>query len=274
MIITTLIFLRVFISVIISNYLAIKESHISPAEYNFFADHWAEFDPDATCYITYEVLFPFVFSLCAPLGFESKTCSRRQYSKRVGSVKVSRDKMVYFYDVLTALSRAHIQKNVDTVIGLDFESKEKANVSLSSSRKNRHKRSFHFFRNFDKERTLISTEAEEEVYTVAHYLAVDLISEVWKVRKSQRSVPVSDAEKTSMKKGVQSTEGIPEVLGLIVSTPPEYKVNAMGNESNGRGEVHVMRNFYGEQMVMTKTGSRDRGSPSRLTTSGKIFFLR
>jgi len=251
MIITTLILLSVFISVIISNYIAIKESPVTPAEFDDFAKLWAEFDPGATCYIKYELLFPFVFSLSSPLGFESKTCSRRQYGKRVGSVKVSKDKLVYFEDVLTALSKAHVERKARCAIGNDFDEKVKP---IMSARKKFLHRSILFF---NHKGSANGSAEVEEVFTVTHYLAVDLISEVWAVKKSQRGA--SDARDT-----VQVTNGVSQkstqVLGVIISTPQQE------HEVDGSGRV--MRIGRGSQVVLTKSGSsKPPQSPTLIDSS-------
>ena len=201
MLFTTLVLLSVFISIIISNYSAVKESPIKTTEFNLFAEHWSQFDPHATRYIPYSLLFPLVSTMFQPFGFSGNACSRRQYGKRVGSVKVSKDGKVFFDDVLAALSKAHFERNAKWAAGEVFEFKEKKSRSLIHFNTRRFSdAALSTLRRLSPKRNLqqrasvfISSDSplDSEEFTVAHYLAVDLISEAWERRKQSRLTSVS-----------------------------------------------------------------------------------
>ena len=185
MLFTTLVLLSVFVSIIISNYSAVKESPIKTTEFELFADHWSQFDPCATRYIPLDLLFPLVTTMFEPFGFAGKKCSRRQYGKRLSGVKVSKDKKVFFNDVLTALSKAHFVRNRNL----------KASISQTVTPSNTTERSntaSGIVLLMRKKTILFSSDSplEPDEFTVAHYLAVDLIWEAWGRWKRSRNVTV------------------------------------------------------------------------------------
>jgi hypothetical protein len=195
MLFTTLVLLSVFISIIISNYSAVKESPIKTTEFSLFAEHWSQFDPHATRFIPYSLLCPLVSTMFQPFGFEGKVFSQRQYGKRVGLVKVSKDKKIFFDDVLAALSKAHFERKAKWAADEVFEFKERkprsliqlktrslSDAALSTLGRLSPKR-------MQQTKSIyISTDSplDAEEFTVAHYLAVDLISEAWEKWKKSR----------------------------------------------------------------------------------------
>jgi hypothetical protein len=151
-------------------------------------------------------------------------------------------------------------------------------VQASLSNKNFfHLRIFRFL-DFSFERSSPSADAtagEDEVFTVTHYLAVDLISEVWKTMQAANSVsqqPIND---------------VPLVLGVIISTSLEHEVNGVSgcghvyddgeddddDEEEDSRVVKVMRLgvFSGRnQVVLTKTNP-PRSPPLRNSSGLGLF---
>eukprot|EP01036_Dinobryon_divergens_P034075 gene34075-44028_t len=182
MIITTLVILSVYISVIISNYSSLTTVPIHPQHFDTFAEYWADFDPDATCYIDYAMLYPLVFILPPPLGFNRQVFSRRQYARRVGDIKVTKDRKVFFSDVLNILSRSYFHRsfvNRTTDFHVVHRSKEKKKSTTWSPRwlvsptvpRASGGRNLH-----------LETEGESTT-TVSTVLAAEMIAEVWSLRK-------------------------------------------------------------------------------------------
>jgi len=131
-IIINFVFLSVFISVILNNYQEANEGAIRPEDFEAFAEHWAEFDPEKTCYIDYDQLEEFVATLFVPLGFkkiergdpenrERPKFTRRQYRRRVEKIRVCQGRKIHFNDALEVLSVAHFERKAKWADGVVFE---------------------------------------------------------------------------------------------------------------------------------------------------------
>ena len=188
-IVTTLIILSVYISVIISNYSSLTTAPIHPQNFELFAEYWADFDPNATCYIDYAMLYPLVFILPAPLGFDRQVFTRRQYARRVGDIKVTKDRKVYFSDVLNILSRSYFHRSfADKKHDFNLENhkfKRRRSKWSSKWRLSRPSSPGNIAAN-----TMIPPPPPHEVAvdkddgtTVSVILAAEMIAEVWSIRK-------------------------------------------------------------------------------------------
>ena len=107
------IFLNLFVAVVISSFQEETSGVVTPEEYHSFAEHWALFDPDATCYIPAHDLERFVATLFAPFGFEGKMYSHKQLLRRTRKIHIvsaSPSVKVHFSDVMVALSAAHFER--------------------------------------------------------------------------------------------------------------------------------------------------------------------
>jgi hypothetical protein len=185
MLFTTLVLLSVFVSIIISNYSAVKKSPIKTTEFDLFAEHWSKLDPRATRYIPYDLLFPLVTTMSEPFGFEGKKCSRRLYGKRVSEVKVSKDRKVFFNDVLAVLSKAHFVRNRNlkgsiSQRGIPSNTTEQSSTASDTVLLTMKK----------SVSTSSDSPFEHDDFTVAHYLAADLIWQAWGRWKQSRNVTV------------------------------------------------------------------------------------
>ena len=190
MIITTLVILSVYISVIISNYSSLTTVPIHPQHFDTFAEYWADFDPDATCYIHYSMLYPLVFMLPAPLGFDRQVFSRRQYTRRVGDITVTKDRKVFFSDVLNILSRSYFHRSfVDRKTDFHVEhhhsnkDMKKNKGPLWSPRWLLRPTSARSSDDSNLDTAPVVQEIQEEGITVSTILAAEMIAEVWSLRK-------------------------------------------------------------------------------------------
>lgn len=124
------VFLSVFISVIISSYNDANEKSIRPEDFQQFATHWAEYDPDADCFMPVANLRQFTATLFSPFGFENASHSTRQYERRVGKIKLCKSHedgngiQVHFSDVILALSVAHFERKARWNKEIQFDLKE------------------------------------------------------------------------------------------------------------------------------------------------------
>ena len=113
--IITFVFLNLFIGVILEGFQNADESAkaVKPEDFLKFAEHWATYDPFATCYITVYQLEDFVQTLYQPLGFGEYVASTKELQMRINKLKlhVFSNQRVHFKDVLMALSTEAIKVN-------------------------------------------------------------------------------------------------------------------------------------------------------------------
>jgi voltage-dependent calcium channel L type alpha-1D len=113
-IIITFVFLNLFIGVILEGFSSADDSGkaVKPEDFIKFADHWSQYDPDATCYITVDQLEHFVQTLFAPLGFGEYVASDRELAARISrlDLHIFHGKRVHFKDVLSSLSTEAIKR--------------------------------------------------------------------------------------------------------------------------------------------------------------------
>jgi len=111
----TFVFLNLFIGVILEGFQNADESAkaVKPEDFLKFADHWATYDPFATCYITVYQLEDFVQTLYQPLGFGEYVASEKELQMRINKLNlhVFSAQRVHFKDVLMALSTEAIKSN-------------------------------------------------------------------------------------------------------------------------------------------------------------------
>lgn len=117
----TFVFLNLFIGVILEGFQNADDSKkaIKPEDFIKFADHWAQFDPTATCYITIKQLEHFIQTLYAPLGFGEYVASEKELNARISKLNlhIFHGNKVHFKDVLTALS-TDAMRRVRNIVGL------------------------------------------------------------------------------------------------------------------------------------------------------------
>lgn len=106
-----LVFLKLFIAIIIQGYeqTEIQDTRLFNVEMKEkFKEVWAEFDPDATCFIKLADLRTFLFALGSPLGFdETFHESRFLQDNFIASLELPtyhNFRSYQFLDVLDALS--------------------------------------------------------------------------------------------------------------------------------------------------------------------------
>ena len=107
---------------------------IKPDDFEKFSEHWAEFDPSATFYISLESLKEFVQTLYAPWGFGDYVATDQEVRAKISELdlKMTKDGRVHFKDVLMGLSKEAvkteflIQKMVEHNIELDVIHRAKA----------------------------------------------------------------------------------------------------------------------------------------------------
>ena len=111
----TFVFLNLFIGVILEGFQNADESAkaVKPEDFLKFAEHWAIYDPFATCYITIYQLEDFVQTLYQPLGFGEYVATEKELKLRINKLKlhVFSGQRVHFKDVLMALSTEAIKSN-------------------------------------------------------------------------------------------------------------------------------------------------------------------
>ena len=102
------IFLNLFIGIILEGFDTADETKrsIKPEDFEKFSEHWAEFDPGATFYITLDALKKFAQTLYAPWGFGDYVATEQEVRAKVNelSLPVTKDHKVHFKDVLMGLS--------------------------------------------------------------------------------------------------------------------------------------------------------------------------
>jgi hypothetical protein len=101
---------------------------------------------------------------------------------------------VYFDDVLAALSKAHFEQNRKLDIGKIFEFKGKNSQSVITSKTTEHSNIASEKIPKNKEKSIfISSDLpfSLEEFTVAHYLAADLIWEAWERKKRSQNADTS-----------------------------------------------------------------------------------
>ena len=130
------VYLNLFIGYILEGFSAAskREAGIRPQDFPKFADHWADFDPDATCYIPTAKLYEFVFTLYKPLGFESdNSFTPGDVMARITTLKLTKHEgQVHFKDVLKALSAAALKRiNAQTNLEAAVEIKLKGQGHLT-----------------------------------------------------------------------------------------------------------------------------------------------
>ena len=86
----TFVFLNLFIGVILEGFQNADESAkaVKPEDFLRFADHWATYDPFATCFITVTQLEDFVQTLYAPLGFGAYVASEKELQNKINKLKL------------------------------------------------------------------------------------------------------------------------------------------------------------------------------------------
>ena len=113
-IIITFVFLNLFIGVILEGFSSADDSGkaVKPEDFIRFADHWANYDPEATCYITVDQLEDFVQTLFAPLGFGEYVATEKELMGRISrlNLHIFPGRKVHFKDVLSALSTEAIKR--------------------------------------------------------------------------------------------------------------------------------------------------------------------
>jgi len=130
------VFLNLFIGIILEGFDTADETKrsIKPDDFEKFSEHWAEFDPSATFYISLESLKEFVQTLYAPWGFGDYVATDQEVRAKISELdlKMTKDGRVHFKDVLMGLSKEAvkteflIQKMVEHNIELDVIHRAKA----------------------------------------------------------------------------------------------------------------------------------------------------
>jgi voltage-dependent calcium channel L type alpha-1D len=114
-IIITVVFINLFVGVILEGFSSADTSDktIKSEDFLKYCDHWALYDPHATCYLTLEELESFINTLFEPLGFGNRDdVTRKEIMDRIGAMNlhVFRGKKVHFRDVLSGLSTEAIKR--------------------------------------------------------------------------------------------------------------------------------------------------------------------
>ncbi|GMH60361.1 hypothetical protein TrRE_jg11189 [Triparma retinervis] len=130
------VFLNLFIGIILEGFDTADETKrsIKPEDFEKFSNHWAEFDPTATFYISISKLNEFVQTLYAPWGFGDYVATDQEIRAKISELdlKTTKDGRVHFKDVLMGLSKEAvkteflIQKMVEHNIELDVIHRAKA----------------------------------------------------------------------------------------------------------------------------------------------------
>jgi hypothetical protein len=108
-VVISVVFINLFVGVILEGFSFSHDesgASVKPEDFMKFADHWAKFDPQATCYITVQQLEEFVQSLGPPLGFGKSLKTRKALNAKIARLPlhIHPGKVVHFKDVLSALS--------------------------------------------------------------------------------------------------------------------------------------------------------------------------
>lgn len=129
-IIISVVFINLFIGVILEGFSSsdISEKTVKPDDFIRYCEHWARYDPHATCYITVDELESLVLTLFQPLGFgtdeSAGVVTKKELRDRISSMNLplftrkrnpqtqtrERSKCVHFRDVLSGLSTEAIKR--------------------------------------------------------------------------------------------------------------------------------------------------------------------
>jgi voltage-dependent calcium channel L type alpha-1D len=107
-VVISVVFINLFVGVILEGFSFSNDetgASVKPDDFMKFADHWAKFDPNASCYISIQQLEEFVQTLGPPLGF-GRNMKRKELSAKISRLPlhIHPGKVVHFKDVLSALS--------------------------------------------------------------------------------------------------------------------------------------------------------------------------
>jgi len=112
-VIVCFVFMNLFIGIILEGFDTADETKrsIKPEDFEAFSDHWTNFDPTGTFYISMAVLQEFVQTLYEPWGFGDYVATKTEVKAKIAELdlKVTKDGKVHFKDVLMGLSKEAIK---------------------------------------------------------------------------------------------------------------------------------------------------------------------
>jgi len=107
------VFMNLFIGIIIEGFDTADETKrsIKPDDFEAFSDHWSNYDPEGTFYITMDVLQDFVQTLYEPWGFGDYVATPGEIRAKIAELdlKVNHEGKVHFKDVLMGLSKEAVK---------------------------------------------------------------------------------------------------------------------------------------------------------------------
>jgi hypothetical protein len=105
-IIISVVFINLFVGVILEGFSSadISEKTVKPDDFMRFCEHWALYDPHATCYITVEELESLVLTLFQPLGFGTNECNTTTPNTATGNTATPTVTKKELYDRIAAMN--------------------------------------------------------------------------------------------------------------------------------------------------------------------------